>query len=159
MTAVYLIRHGKAKNRLKWSGADHLRPLTKVGFRQAAALVALHEGQPFSRLCSSSYLRCVQTLEPLAEARQMPLETADALAEGAPTGDAIELMLSVADDGPAALCTHGDVMQNSIEALVTGGIRVEGPLEFAKSATWILEIQGRTFTSARYLSAPRDGLG
>ena len=53
MTLAYLIRHAKAKNRLKWSEPDHLRPLTKAGLEQASALPGLYEGQPFSRLFSS----------------------------------------------------------------------------------------------------------
>ena len=38
MTAIHLIRHAKAKNRLEWSEPDELRPLTKRGRREASAL-------------------------------------------------------------------------------------------------------------------------
>ena len=31
MSAIHLIRHAKAKNRLTWEEPDHLRPLTKRG--------------------------------------------------------------------------------------------------------------------------------
>lgn len=156
MTVVYLVRHAKAKNRLKWLEADHLRPLTKAGLAQAAALPALYEGQPFSRLFSSPYVRCVQTLEPLAEARGVPLELAEELGEGAPVGEALELMLALAHDGPAALCTHADVMMDAVEELLTAGVRLDGPLEFKKAATWVLEVQDRTFASGRYLPPPID---
>jgi len=156
VTPVYLIRHAKAKNRLKWKQPDHLRPLTKAGFEQAEALPALYEGQSFLRLFSSPHLRCVQTLEPLAEARGVPLELAEELGEGAPVGEALELMLSLAHDGPAALCTHADVMMNAVEELLTAGVRLDGPLEFKKAATWILDVHDRTFTSGRYLPPPLD---
>ena len=159
MTPVYLIRHAKAKNRLKWTDPDHLRPLTKAGFEQADALPALYEGQSFSRLFSSPYVRCVQTLEPLAKARDLPLELAEELGEGATMGEALELMLSLAHDGPAALCTHADVMMDVVEELFTAGVRLDGPLEFKKAATWILEVHDRSFTSGRYLQAPGDALG
>lgn len=154
MTLVHLIRHAKAKNRLKWSDPEHLRPLTKAGFEQAAALPALYEGQPFSRLFSSPYVRCVQTLEPLAEARGLPVETADELAEGAPIGTALELMLSVSVVGPAAFCTHADVMMDSIEELLATGLRLDGPFEFKKAATWILDVRDRRFEGGRYLPPP-----
>jgi 8-oxo-dGTP diphosphatase len=156
LTAVYLIRHAKAKNRLKWLEPDHLRPLTKAGFAQADALPALYEEQPFSRLFSSPYLRCVQTLEPLAEARGLPLELAEELAEGTHAGELLELMLALAHDGPAAFCTHADVMMEAVEEILTAGVRVDGPLEFKKAATWILEVQDRTFASGRYLPPPLD---
>lgn len=156
MTSVYLIRHAKAKNRLKWLEADHLRPLTKAGLAQADALSTLYESQPFARLFSSPYVRCVQTLEPLSEARGVPLELADELAEGAPAGELLELMLALAQDGPAAFCTHADVMMDAVEGLIAAGIRLDGPLEFKKAATWILEVQERTFASGRYLPPPID---
>ena len=154
MTAAYLLRHAKAKSRLTWKEPDHLRPLTKAGFRQAKALLALYEGQRFTRIVSSPYVRCVQTLEPLAEAQGIPLETADAFAEGAPMGVALELMLSVSADGPAVFCTHADVMVDTVEELLAAGVQLDGPLEFKKAATWILEISDRTFTGARYLPPP-----
>jgi 8-oxo-dGTP diphosphatase len=157
VTVAYLVRHAKAKNRHTWSERDHLRPLTKAGFEQAAALPALYEEQPFSRLFSSPYVRCVQTLEPLAAARGLPLETADELAEGAPIGAALELMLSVSSTEPAAYCTHADVMMDSIEELLASGVPLDGPLEFKKAAAWILEARERTFVGGRYVPPP-DGL-
>ena len=153
-TPVYLVRHAKAGNRLRWTDPDHVRPLTKPGRRQADALVALYAEQPFSRLLSSPYVRCVQTLEPLAEARGLALETADELSEGAPVEGALELLLSIADHGPAALCTHGDVMMFAVEELVSAGVPLAGPREFKKGATWILEVRGGAFARGRYLPPP-----
>ena len=154
MTIVYLVRHAKAKRRASWTKPDHLRPLTKVGRSQAKALTTLFEAQPFSRLLSSPYIRCVQTLEPLAQTRGLQIESADELGEGAPVDRALALMMSTAVDGPAALCTHGDVMQLAVEALVAAGVPIDGPLEFKKGATWILEIDDGAVTEARYLPPP-----
>lgn len=156
MTLVYVVRHAKAKNRLKWRQQDHLRPLTKAGFAQAEALVGLYGGQPLSRLFSSPSVRCVQTLEPLSQERDLPLEVAEELAEGAPVGEALELMLALAGDGPAAVCTHADVMMDAVEELIAAGVRLDGPLEFKKAATWILDVQDRTFASGRYLPPPLE---
>jgi len=117
-------------------------------------LPALYEGQAFSRLFSSPYVRCVQTLEPLAVDRRLQLEVADELAEGAPIGAALELMLSVSSEGPAAFCTHADVMMDSIEELLAAGVPLDGPLEFKKAATWILETRDRSFAGGRYLPPP-----
>ncbi len=157
MTTVYLVRHAKAKRRASWTKPDHLRPLTKVGRGQAKALTTLFEAQPFSRLLSSPYLRCVQTLEPLAQTRGLPIESVDELGEGAPVDRALALIMSTAADGPAALCTHGDVMELAVVALVAlvaAGVPIDGRLEFKKGATWILEIDGGAVTGARYLPPP-----
>ena len=153
-TPIYLVRHAKAGSRTRWVEPDHLRPLTKPGRRQAKALVKLFAEQPLSRLVSSPYVRCVETLEPLAPARDMEIELADALAEGA--GDALDLMLSLAESGPAALSTHGDVMQLSVGKLAATGIplRDGNELDLAKGSTWIFDFTDGAFTEARYLPPP-----
>lgn len=154
MTHVYLVRHAKAKKRAKWTEPDHLRPLTKLGRTQAAALPAHFGAQPFSRLFSSPYLRCVQTLEPLAEARGLDVETADSLAEGGTGGEALELMLGLAAAGPLVCATHADVMFDVVEELVAAGVRMDGSFDFDVAGTWILEVQDRTVASGRYLPPP-----
>src|SRR3954469_967625 len=64
---LLLVRHAKAGNRKSWDGVDRLRPLTDAGWAQGTALLdLLGESRPV-RLLSSPYVRCVQTLEPLAE--------------------------------------------------------------------------------------------
>ena len=65
--SLYLVRHAKAGKRKEWTGDDAKRPLDKIGWLQAEALaLRLIARQPTS-LHASPYLRCVQTLEPLAE--------------------------------------------------------------------------------------------
>ena len=102
-------------------------PLDEKGARQAEGLVSLLAGWPIARILSSPYVRCVQTVEPLAAARGLQVETTDALAEGASARDVLEL---VGDGEPVALCTHGDV----IEAL----LGQESP----KGSVWALEVDG-----------------
>lgn len=153
-TPIYLIRHAKAGHREKWGDPDHLRPLTKPGWRQARALVGAFEEQPFARLVSSPYVRCVQTLEPLAESRGLRVETADELAEGASVAATMQLMLAIVADGPAALSTHGDVMENVLDDLHRRGARIEGPFELEKGSTWIIDVANGGFERARYLPPP-----
>ena len=153
-TPIHLVRHAKAGNRLRWTQPDELRPLTKPGRRQAEALVTLLADQPFSRLLSSPYVRCLQTLEPLAKARGLPLEPTELLAEGASIEAVLELMLSMAADGPVALSTHGDVMTGVVFELLGAGIPVEGGHEFKKGSAWILDVRGGAISHARYLPPP-----
>ena len=153
---VYLIRHAKATDPAEWSENDELRPLTAEGRRQAAGLITLFRDAAFKALISSPHLRCVQTLEPLSEAWRMPIATSDALAEGANVRDATELMLSAAAAGPAALCTHGDVMMNVVQELLDSGVRLRGDqTEFKKGSTWVLKARDGEFVSARYLPPPK----
>jgi phosphohistidine phosphatase SixA len=153
-TPLYLIRHAEAGHREQWGEPDHLRPLTKQGWRQAERLVALFAEQSFSHLLSSPYVRCVQTLEPLAESRDLHVETADELAEGSSLASALELMFTVSADGPAALSTHGDVVENVLDDLQRRGASIDGPLELQKGSTWIIDVSNRNVERARYVPPP-----
>ncbi|MGH2977341.1 MAG: SixA phosphatase family protein [Gaiellaceae bacterium] len=78
-----LVRHASAGDRRDWAGDDRLRPLDARGRRQSAALVELLRPLEPRRIVSSPYVRCVQTVEPLAAALGRPVEQDDRLAEGA----------------------------------------------------------------------------
>ena len=105
---VYLVRHARAGHRESWAGEDdRLRPLDERGQRQAEGLVAQLAERDFSRILSSPYVRCVQSVEPLAEARALTVEAADELAEGAGEAAALELFRSL--DELAVACVHGDL--------------------------------------------------
>ncbi len=94
-------------------------------------------------------MRCVQTVEPLGAARGLRVEETDALAEGAGIHP-LQRLLETAGD--AALCTHGDVIQDFLEWLDQRGVDLDGGL--AKGATWVLDVVGGEVLSARYLPPP-----
>jgi hypothetical protein len=96
----------------------------------------------------------VQTLEPLAKARSLPVETADDLAEGAELEATYELMRAVAGDGPAPLCTHGDIVQNVLDDLQRRSVPLEGPLDLRKGSTWVLDLVDGEIARGRYIPPP-----
>jgi phosphohistidine phosphatase SixA len=100
-----LVRHASAGDRHDWGGDDRLRPLDGRGRRQAAALVDLLLPLGVQRVVSSPYLRCVETVEPLAAELGLPVEHDDRLAEGAGRA-ALELL----HENGVVCCTHGDVV-------------------------------------------------
>ena len=106
MTSV-LVRHASAGERAEWDADDRLRPLDAEGRRQAEALVDLLRTFEVRRIVSSPFLRCIETVEPLAEALGLEVEHDDRLAEGAGTA-ARELLR---EEGVVA-CTHGDVAEH-----------------------------------------------
>jgi 8-oxo-dGTP diphosphatase len=101
-----LLRHASAGDRDHWHGPDHLRPLDKRGRRQAAELVELLRPYGLRRILSSPYVRCVETVEPLAAALGLPVEEDERLTEGVAGSGARELLQ---EDGVLA-CTHGDIV-------------------------------------------------
>jgi 8-oxo-(d)GTP phosphatase len=158
---MYLVRHTKAGDRDGWSEPDELRPVSKPGRRQARRLVDVFDGRPVVRLFSSPYLRCIQTLEPLAEERGIEIELAHELGEGQHPSGAEALMLAAAADGPAAFSTHGDVQQLLVLDVLDRGAALLGEeVTFQKGCTWMLEVVGGKVASATYLPPPPgDELG
>jgi 8-oxo-(d)GTP phosphatase len=136
---VLLVRHARAGDRDRWTGDDRLRPLDGRGRRQADALVAPLAGLGLTRLVSSPYVRCVQTLEPLAASARMRIDRDEAVAEGVSVEEARGLIRRLGP-GPVAVCTHGDVM----EALVGEGEPKK------KGSTWLLVRRERSVQPVRY---------
>ncbi|MFN2608817.1 MAG: histidine phosphatase family protein [Acidimicrobiales bacterium] len=152
--AVYLVRHGKAGSRRDWSGPDRERPLTDGGQDQARALVTLLADQRLAAVVSSPYLRCVQTVEPLAAKVGVRVEESPALAEGADLEATLELVRRLAPDG-AVLCTHGDVIPAVLDALATqDGADVGPEWRWAKGSVWELEGAHGRIVTARYVPPP-----
>ena len=153
-TLVHVVRHAEAGDRKRWTGSDEARPLSKGGRRQAAGLAVRFAGEPFVQFLSSPFLRCVQTLEPLAEARGVAIEPLDQLAEGKPWEYLEKLILQAEGEGPTAVCVHGDVYLGLMTDLFERG--VSGPVArgFKKGSAWVLEVSDGAIVSARHVPAP-----
>ena len=149
---IYVVRHGKAGSRAAWTDPDDLRPLTKAGRRQADAIADALADVVVTRILSSPYVRCRQTVEPLAERVRLPVDLSDALGEGAPLTDALALLDKLGDD-TAVLCTHGDVVGELLGHCVRHGVAVETDL-LTKGSTWVLETEAGAIVSTRYVPPP-----
>jgi 8-oxo-(d)GTP phosphatase len=150
---VYVVRHGKAGSRSGWEEPDERRPLTRRGRKQARRIVERFRGLDVERILSSPFARCVQTVEPLAEARGLEVETVAELAEGM-SADALLALLASLDRRPTVLCGHGTEISKLVERLEASGATVEGSRGIAKGSVWVLDREGEWFVAARYLPAP-----
>src|SRR5437588_2192990 len=101
--SILLVRHARAGSRKNWDGPDEERPLSKKGRRQAEGLVERLGGYPAKRVLSSPYVRCIQTVEPLAKQLGVEIEPRPELAEGAPIDAALALLRDLAGT-TAVLC-------------------------------------------------------
>ena len=88
-------------------GDDRDRPLTARGRAQADALVGLLSGYRPRRILSSPYVRCCETVRPLSEALDLPVESVEELGEG--HGPAALALLERMAGESAVLCTHRDI--------------------------------------------------
>jgi 8-oxo-dGTP diphosphatase len=149
---LLLIRHAQAGNRRDWQGDDRLRPLSPKGEQQARALVKAVKRWAPARILSSPYVRCIQTVQPLADDLGLKVEEVEELAEG--TGSkALGLVRSLADQ-PVALCSHGDVISAVLVALVNEDGLSLGPVpRQAKGSVRVLEAKLGKFVKATYLPA------
>jgi len=154
-TPVFLLRHAEAGVPGRWPGPDADRPLTADGRRQAELLVRRWAAQPFAHLVSSPFRRCLETIEPLAAARGLPVETREELAVGQDWEQTERLVLEAASEGPAVLCVHGETMRPLVEDLRARGIDLDGNGSGAvKGATWVLGVRDGAIRSARYEPPP-----
>jgi phosphohistidine phosphatase SixA len=137
---LYLVRHAKAGSRHEFKGDDRLRPLSGTGRRQAKALATRLVAEDVRKLISSPYLRCIQTLHPTAKVVGTKVETDDRLAEGRSFVDVLDLLDTLSD--ATALCSHGDVIPDTMAALERRGIEITSPLEWRKASVWVLHRDG-----------------
>ena len=153
MRTFYVVRHAKAGSRGHWTGDDRLRPLSKKGLKQAEELVNVFKPFPISAIFSSPYVRCVETVERLARAHRLAVETTDSLAEGhGLTG--LNEFFGDRNLDHAVLSTHGDIVWDLVEDLVSRHVIKPGEGGFAKGSTWVLGVDDSAVAEARYIPAP-----
>jgi 8-oxo-dGTP diphosphatase len=154
--SIYLVRHAKAGMRDSWPGDDEQRPLSARGRLQALGLLELLHDAHFERVLSSPYVRCIETVVPLAAERRMAIEPVDALAEGAPLDQALALLRKHAGQG-ALMCSHGDVIPMLLDHYAEHGVDIGPAPQWPKGCTWVLESDATgEIREASYLPPPSD---
>jgi phosphohistidine phosphatase SixA len=152
-----LVRHAHAGSKREWAGTDDERPLSDLGREQAQGLAASLSSFRPRRLIASPFVRCRQTLEPLAAATVLAVETCDLLLPGADVV-VLDRHLGRPELAGAVLCTHGETIKalfrfwdahGRVHAIVDGASARKVRTE--KGAAWLVaeEASGRT---AHYLA-------
>jgi 2,3-bisphosphoglycerate-dependent phosphoglycerate mutase len=71
---LILVRHAESEVPRPGLEDEYLRPLSELGFRQAEDLRSDLSGYQTSAIYSSPYLRAVQTVQPFAETKNLPVK-------------------------------------------------------------------------------------
>lgn len=151
-STLYLVRHATAGVRGSLD-IDGARPLDERGRLQAMALAGDLDGVALTRILSSPYRRCTQTVAPLGKRLGIEVETEPVLTEGTDPERTEALLRSLPGEA-TVLCTHGDVAGALVGRLFAEGVPMDGPREWAKGSVWVLEATRGRIRSGRYLPPP-----
>ena len=153
-----LLRHAVALSRSSWQGEDELRPLSRRGERQAAALAAEFAGGPVARVLASPARRCVGTVAGIAQGTDRLVEIAPFLAEGSDGPAALQHLLEITGStehpGIVVACTHGDVLVGVVDALVSSAALEGLPSAIPKGGAVRLDVAAGTVVDVSLLPAP-----
>ncbi len=147
---LLVVRHARAGRRSAYAGDDLERPLSPRGRVQADALVPLLAAYSPRRILSSPAVRCFETVRPLAEALDVPIESVGELAEG--NGAlALRLLERMAGE-PAVLCTHRDVATDLLDVLAAGrSAKARHQLRLLKGEVWVVQSTGSSLEIVDHL--------
>jgi 8-oxo-dGTP diphosphatase len=147
---LLVVRHARAGRRSAYVGDDLERPLSPRGRTQAEALVPLLAAFRPRRVLSSPAVRCFETVQPLAEALGLPIESVGELGEG--HGDeALRLLERMAGE-TAVLCTHRDVATQLLDALAVDlSAKSRHQLRLLKGEVWVVQSTGKSLEIVDHL--------
>ena len=121
---LLIVRHAQARRRKSWHGPDSERPLRADGKTAAKRLVRFLSAYGVAQVVSSDAARCVETMLPYLNASRASIRLDSSLSEeGVHVGKLrrrVDALL--ADDEPAALCSHRPVLPKIFDALGLPGV-------------------------------------
>jgi 8-oxo-dGTP diphosphatase len=154
---VVLVRHACAGERSEWTGPDEDRPLDDQGSADAARLSSVLAWLAPRRIVSARPLRCRQTVQPLADALGVPIETDAIFDEAADPARAMAALRGLASpDHPVVVCSQGKLIPPLLE-LVTG--RAHQYFRTAKGTGWVVSFGADATAAVDYLDPDPDGHG
>ncbi|QNG19258.1 NUDIX hydrolase [Rhodococcus triatomae] len=155
---LLLVRHAKAGSRKRYRGDDAERPLDAEGTRQAEALVAQLRAFDATEVSAADRVRCVRTVEPLAESLATPVHLEPALTEESYTADPAvgrERMLEIASrNGVQVVCSQGGVIPDLMQWWADRDGLVLPPARNRKASTWVLSLREGRLVAADHLDSP-----
>lgn len=151
---VHLVRHASAGVRDRTDPDDEGRGIDDLGKRQRRAIRDTLLGYPITRIGSSQFNRCVQTVQEISDTIGIPVEREMGLADGAHPHRLVALIYELQQEA-AVLCSHGDLIGGLVGRLFAEGVPMDGPMEWEKGSMWHLRtVEGRV-VSGSYVPAAR----
>ncbi len=119
---IIVARHGKAMSPSQWKGSDRTRPLVPKGIEQAERLAPSLAAFAPVKIVSSSAVRCLNTIGPVARQLGLPIRESTGISQDAyedgrsRAGKQIAKRLERRE--AVVLCSHGPVIPQLVQAVV-----------------------------------------
>ncbi|CAN5128187.1 NUDIX hydrolase [soil metagenome] len=120
---IIALRHGKAVSPGSWDGPDATRPLLHRGIEEATSIAPAIAAWAPQKLISSTAIRCLATIEPLAELTGLQVRATSAISQDAYEDGTSKVKKMVRKRlekrMPVVLCSHGPVLPQIIDAIAS----------------------------------------
>jgi 8-oxo-(d)GTP phosphatase len=159
LTTVLLVRHAKAGSRAQWEDADELRPLSSNGKAQVPPLRELAALYGVERVYSAPLVRCVETVQPLADDIGVPVVEEELLAERKYEGmadAAARRLTEIAEQGRVSvLCSQGGVIPDLLSRVAADSeLPLPRRVESKKGSVWAVFFAESRLVAADYIRVP-----
>jgi len=144
---LIILRHTKALERGDWDEVDSERTLDEVGFDQAQLLIKHLEPFAIEEVYTSDYVRCVQTVTPLAHSRGLNISQVPSLNEETFEEDPLR-SISFAnalkqDEKNILICSHNPVIPTMLRGILNTKPKNKDLIKLEPGDAWIVHrVQG-----------------
>ena len=154
LATVVLVRHAKAGRRADYPGDDRLRPLDKIGRKQARDAAPVLAAFGPNELLAADRTRCEQTLAPLATLLDLPVRSAPAMSDEACLDDpaaAVQQILTLARAwNTLVICSQGKAIPTIMQTLRAPA----SSYPTRKGSAWTLSLDRDRVVAANYYARP-----
>ena len=139
---LIILRHTKALERGDWDDLDSKRTLDEKGLQQSENLITHLAPFAIDEIYSSDYLRCVQTVTPLAAARKLKITEIPNLNEETFDIDP-ERSISFAnavkqDEKNILICSHNPVIPTMLRGILNTKLKNKDLIKLEPGDAWIV---------------------
>jgi len=139
---LIILRHTKALERGDWDGDDGKRTLSDLGHLQALSLVNKLEPFAIDEIYSSDFVRCVETVMPLAAHRGLQIAQTPTLNEETFEADptrAVTFANALKQDAKNILiCSHNPVIPTIVRGILNLGMKNRDLIKLEPGDAWIV---------------------
>ncbi len=139
---LIILRHAKALERGDWDGDDSLRTLDEKGLTQASNLKEHLAPFAIDEIYTSNFTRCVQTVQPLGEHRNLPVTKIPSLNESIFEEDP-ERSVSFAnalkqDEKNILICSHNPVIPTMLRGILNTKLKNRDLIKLEPGDAWLV---------------------